>query len=174
MIGQLEPGRSLRECLYYLVSSILEIPTFDFCLFHSAGMMGRDSVSCDQQLEDQQWVVESRRFQRTIDVISCSNSISSLSFCLEFCLKHQNIIFKAQTKKSYGRYADLSILLTNGRELWQICGFMICSKLRAWRGMRICQYCSKCEGVKAILWIYDMFKTESLTRFADLSILFKM
>merc|ERR1712012_1064925 len=26
------------------------------------GMMGRDSVSCDQQLEDQQWVVESRRF----------------------------------------------------------------------------------------------------------------
>ena len=86
----------------------------------------------------------------------------------------QNIIFKAQNKKSYTRYADLSILLTNGRELWQICGFMICSKLRAWRGMRICQYCSKCEGVKAILWIYDMFKTESLTRFADLSILFKM
>ena len=62
MIGQLEPGRSLRECLYYLVSSILETLTFDFCLFHS-GMMGRDSVSCDQQLEDQQWVVESRRFQ---------------------------------------------------------------------------------------------------------------
>ena len=117
MIGQLERGRSLRECLYYLVRSILEVPTFDFCLFHSAGMMGRDSVSCDQQLEDQQWVVESRRFQRTIDVISCSNSISSLSFCLEFCLKHQNIIFKAQTKKSYGRYADLSILLTNVREL---------------------------------------------------------
>ena len=147
MIGQLEPGRSLRECLYYLVSSILEIPTFDFCLFHSAGMMGRDSVSCDQQLEDQQWVVESRRFQRKIDVFSCSNSISSLSFCLEFCLRHQNIIFKAQTKKSYGRYADLSILLF------------------------------KCERVMANLWINDLFKTESLSRFADssiLSMLFKM
>ena len=150
MIGQLEPGRSLRECLYYLVSSILEIPTFDFCLFHS-GMMGRDSVSCDQQLEDQQWVVESRRFQRRIDVISCSNSISSLSFCLEFCLRHQNIIFKAQNKKSYTRYADLSILLTNVRELWQTRGLMICSKLRACPALRICQYCLKCERVMANL-----------------------
>ena len=99
--------------------------------------MGRDSVSCDQQLEDQQWVVESRRFQRKIDVFSCSNSISSLSFCLEFCLRHQNIIFKAQNKKKYSRYADLSILLF------------------------------KCERVMANLWINDLFKTERLARFAE-------
>ena len=48
----------------------------------------------------------------------------------------QNIIFKAQNKKRYSKYADLPILLTNVRELWQICGLMICSKLRGWPGLR--------------------------------------
>ena len=33
----------------------------DIVIVHCSGMMGRDSVSSEQQLEDQQWVVESRR-----------------------------------------------------------------------------------------------------------------
>ena len=61
-----------------------------------------------------------------IDVLSCSKQISNLSFCLEFCPKHQNIIFKSKIRKvTAGTYADLSI-----------CGFMICSKLRACTGLR--------------------------------------
>ena len=60
-----------------------------------------------------------------IDVLSCSKQISNLSFCLEFCQKHQNIIFKSKIRKvTAGTYADLSILLTNVRELWQICGLI--------------------------------------------------
>ena len=54
-----------------------------------------------------------------IDVLSCSKQISNLSFCLEFCPKHQNIIFKSKIRKvTAGTYADLSILLTNVRELY--------------------------------------------------------
>ena len=53
-----------------------------------------------------------------IDVLSCSNQISNLYFCLEFCQKHQNIIFKSKIRKvTAGTYADLPILLTNVREL---------------------------------------------------------
>ena len=60
-----------------------------------------------------------------IDVLSCSKQISNLSFCLEFCPKHQNIIFKSKIRKvRAGTYADLSILLSNVRELWQICGLI--------------------------------------------------
>ena len=38
----------------------------------------------------------------------------------------------------------------------------------------LCNTVNKCERVMANLWINDLFKTESLSRFADLSILFKM
>ena len=72
-----------------------------------------------------------------IDVLTCSKQISNLSFCLKFCPKHQNIIFKSKIGKvTAGTYADLSIMLTNVTELLQICGLMICSKLRACPGLR--------------------------------------
>ena len=72
-----ERGRYRKECQYYSVRSTLwsdvrycqilsDIVGYcqilpDIVIVHCSGMMGRDSVSSEQQLEDQQWVVESRR-----------------------------------------------------------------------------------------------------------------
>ena len=118
MIGQLEPGRSLRECLYYLVRSILETLTFDFCLFHS-GMMGRDSVSCDQQLEDQQWVVESRRFQSMSYHVQ--NKFQSI-LLFGILSKTSKYNLQEQNKKGYSRYICRFVNTVNKckRVIWQI------------------------------------------------------